>query len=168
LRQKSDGSLERVSRTPSLPESSAVLRALAGAVSDVIVVLDRDGRYLDVVSRRADLLVRPADELLGQTIHDVFPTEAADRFLGWIRQVLETRCNVEDECEVDIAGRRTWFASIVAPLGETSVIWASRGRRRPRLQQSPDGHLDERGPRARRPREPQRRSRGAGADQARV
>ena len=115
-----------MSSMPPLPESSAVLRALAGAVSDVIVVLDRDGRYLDVISRRADLLVRPADELLGQTLHDVFPAEAADRFLGWIRQVLETRCNVEDECEVDIAGRRTWFASIVAPLNETSVIWVAR------------------------------------------
>jgi PAS domain S-box-containing protein len=126
LREKSDGSQKRVSSTPPLPESSAVLRALAGAVSDVIVVLDRDGRYLDVISRRADLLIRPADELLGLTIHDVFPAETADMFVGWIRRVLETGCSVEDEYEIDIAGRRTWFAAIVAPLSETSVIWVAR------------------------------------------
>ena len=108
------------------PESGAVLRALAGAMSDVVVVLDRDGRYLDIVSRRADLLVRPASELLTRTMHDVFPVESADMFVGWIRQALDTGRSVEDEYEIDIAGRRTWFAAVVAPLTDASVIWIAR------------------------------------------
>jgi PAS domain S-box-containing protein len=115
-----------VSSTSPLPESSAVLRALTGAMSDVVVVLDRDGRYLDVVSRRADLLVRPVDELLGQTIHDTFPAEIANLFVDWIRRALDTQASVEEEYELDIAGRRTWFAGIVAPLGDTTVIWIAR------------------------------------------
>src|SRR5215207_3177701 len=73
-----------MSSAPPPLEAGAVLRALAGAISDVVVVLDRDGRYLDVVSRRAELLIRPASELLGRTIHDVFPRENADAFVRWI------------------------------------------------------------------------------------
>ena len=119
-------SQKRVSASSPLPESSAVLRALTGAMSDVIVVLDRDGRYRDVVSRRADLLVRPRDELLGRTVHDVFPTETATRFLGWIARTLDTGLSVEDEYEVEIAGRLTWFAAIVAPLTDDTVIWIAR------------------------------------------
>ena len=115
-----------MSSASTAPESGAVLRALAGAMSDVVVVLDRDGRYLDVVTRRADLLVRPANELLSRTIHDVFPADSADMFVRWIGQVLDTGRRVEDEYEVEIAGRRTWFAAVVAPLSATTVIWIAR------------------------------------------
>ena len=95
-------------------ESSTVLRALASAISDVVVVLDRDGRYLDVVSRREELLVRPADELVDRTIHDVFPAESAALFVRWIAQVLDSGCTVEREYEVEIGGQRTCFAAVVA------------------------------------------------------
>src|SRR5690349_382113 len=111
---------------PSHPDSDAVLRALAGAISDVVIVLDGDGRYLDILSKREDLLVRPACELLGRTIHDVFPSAAADRFVSWIRRAIESGRSVEDEYEVDIGGRRVCFAAIVAPLTEASVIWVAR------------------------------------------
>ena len=107
-------------------ESSGVLRALASAISDVVVVLDRDGRYLDVVSRRAELLVCPADELVGRTIRDVFPAESAALFVTWIAHVLDSGCTVEEEYEVEIGGKRMWFAAVVAPLTTTTVIWIAR------------------------------------------
>ena len=111
---------------PSLPESSAVLSALAGAISDVVVVLDRDGRYLDVVSRRGELLVRPVGELLGRTIHDIFPRERADVFARWIHHVLDTGRSVEDEYEIDINGRTVWFAATIASLTDATVLWIAR------------------------------------------
>ena len=96
LRESHTGSQKHVSDTRSLPESSAVLSALAGAISDVVIVLDRDGRYLDVVSRRGELLVRPVSELLGKTIHDVFPSGLADLFVRWLHDVLATGRSIED------------------------------------------------------------------------
>ena len=36
------------------------------------------------------VLIKPPEELLGQLIHDVFPKETADRFLGAIRQTLDS------------------------------------------------------------------------------
>ena len=111
---------------PSSFEPVSVLRGLADAISDVVVVLDRDGRYLDIVSRRGDLLVRPPDELLGRALHDFFPPTSAERFVQWIRQALDSGRSVEDEYEIDIAGRRVWFAAIVAPLAADRVIWVAR------------------------------------------
>ena len=115
-----------MSSAPSPFESGAVLRALAGAISDLVVVLDRDGRYLDVISKRPELLARPAEELIGRTLHNVFPARAADHFIRLIHQALETGRTVEDECEVDVGGRRMWFTSIITPLSDSTVVWISR------------------------------------------
>ncbi len=115
-----------MSNTASPVESGAILHALAGAVPDVLVVLDRDGRYVDVISRRSDLLVRPAEELRGRTLGDVFPPRAAEMFTRWIQHVLDTSHRMEEEYEVEIGGRPTWFAAIVAPLSATTVLWIAR------------------------------------------
>ena len=118
-----------MSTRPAAPpplESEAVLHALATAISDVVVVLDREGRFLDVVSRRAELLVKPPDELIGRRVHDVFPQASADLFVRWIARVLDTGRPVEDEYEVEIAGKSTWFAAVVASLTSTTVIWIAR------------------------------------------
>jgi PAS domain S-box-containing protein len=113
--------------SPASPvESGAILHALAGAVPDVLVVLDRDGRYVDVISRRSDLLVRPAEELLGRSLAGVFPPRTAEMFTRWIHHVLDTGHRVEEEYEVEIGGRPTWFAAIVAPLSATTVLWIAR------------------------------------------
>ncbi len=104
-------------------ESGAVLRALAGAISDAVVVLDRTGRYLDIVSRRAEVLVGSGREVVGGTVYDAFPSATADKFMRLVREALETKRTVEDECEID-GGR--WFASIITPLTDCTVVWIAR------------------------------------------
>jgi PAS domain S-box-containing protein len=112
---------------PASPvKSGAILHALAGAVPDVLVVLDHDGRYVDVISRRSDLLVEPAAELRGRSLAGVFPPRTAEMFTRWIHRVLDTGHRVAEEYEVEIGGRPTWFAAIVAPLSATTVLWIAR------------------------------------------
>jgi PAS domain S-box-containing protein len=102
------------------------LRTLVGAISDVALVLDRDGRYLDVLSQRGELLVKPATELIGRSIHDMFPPETAEIFVRWIREALDTGCPIAEDYEVDIGGRHTSFAAVVAPLKPGMVVWIAR------------------------------------------
>ena len=124
MRQPEAGSqTNAMSSAPSRLDSGAVLRALAGAISDAVVVLDRNGRYLDIVSRRADVLVGSGREVIGGTIFDAFSARAAELLLSVVRQALETGKTVEDECEVD-AGR--WIASTVTPLTDCTVVWVAR------------------------------------------
>src|SRR3954454_5292933 len=96
LHRQSNGCMSN----PASPvESGAILHALAGAIPDVLVVLDRDGRYVDVISRRGELLVKPAAELRGRFLSDVFPARAVAMFTRWIHHVLDTGQQVEDEYE---------------------------------------------------------------------
>jgi diguanylate cyclase (GGDEF)-like protein/PAS domain S-box-containing protein len=51
--------------------------AILQAIPDLLFEVDRDGRYLDYHSPRADLLVAPAEVLLGKTVHEMLPASAA-------------------------------------------------------------------------------------------
>ncbi|HEU4564878.1 MAG TPA: PAS domain S-box protein [Gemmatimonadaceae bacterium] len=107
-------------------ESEAELRALIGAMPDVILVLDGEGRYRKVLETGVSSLYRPPHELLGRRLHDVFPRERADAFLGYIRRALETGEPVEVEYALPIGGRSMWFDASIAPAGEDSVVWVAR------------------------------------------
>src|SRR5439155_24079959 len=61
------GTLERFRR------SEKKLRALLASMTDVILVLDRIGTYVEVVPTNPRLLYRPLAEMLGRRIADVFP-----------------------------------------------------------------------------------------------
>jgi len=72
-------------------DAAAELEALFAAMSDVILVLDVTGRYVKIAPTNAALLYRPAPELLGRTLHDVFEPALAEEYLQQIRSALERR-----------------------------------------------------------------------------
>ncbi|HMC55471.1 MAG TPA: PAS domain S-box protein [Gemmatimonadaceae bacterium] len=110
----------------ALQRAEARSRALIGAMQDVILVVDRDGRYMDVAPTAQDRLVRPADELLGRRIHEVFPRERADAFMAAVGRALETRQPVELAYDLEIRGERYFFESSYSPLPEDRVVIVAR------------------------------------------
>ena len=107
-------------------ESEAEWRALLGALNEVILVLDREGRYLKVAPTATNKLYRPADDLLGRTLHEVLPTAQADEFLRRIRQALAEGGLEEVEYSLEIDGREFWFRAIISPLDADRVVWMAR------------------------------------------
>lgn len=65
------------------------LNAISKAIPDLLLVLDEDGKYLEVFSGNENLLAMPKEQLIGNTLHDVLPKEQADFFLAWIRSVIK-------------------------------------------------------------------------------
>jgi len=112
--------------TPPLRESEAELQALFSAISDVILVLDADGRYVKIAPTSPSLLYRPAPELIGRTLHEVFDQENADKFLGYIRRALAARETVQAEYSLHIEGREVWFAAAISPMDDRRVVLVAR------------------------------------------
>jgi PAS domain S-box-containing protein len=107
-----------------LPESE--LHALFASMKDVVLVLDGDGRYLKVAPTDESLLIKPPDELLGKTLHEVFPQEQADMFLEYIWQTLQDHKTVSAEYELKIHDTEKWFSANISPIDEKSVVWVAR------------------------------------------
>src|SRR2546428_10114638 len=112
--------------TPPRRESEAELKALFSAISDVILVLDADGRYVKIAPTSPSLLYRPAPELIGRTLHEVFDQENADKFLGYIRRALAARETVQAEYSLHIEGREVWFAAAISPMDDRRVVLGAR------------------------------------------
>lgn len=95
-------------------------------MTDVILVLDSSGRYLKVAPSNTALLIRPPDQLLGRTLHEVFPEFTATLFLNYVREALDTRRPVQAEYRVELEGGDRWFAATISPMLEDSVVWIAR------------------------------------------
>jgi PAS domain S-box-containing protein len=128
---------ERKRVEAELQASEAELRALFAAMPDVILVLDAEGRYRKVAPTNPKLLYRSPTELIGKTLHEVFPLAQADAFLGHIQRALRTRQPVNIEYSLTIEGNEVWFEGAVSPMMEDSVIWVARDiTERKRAQQA--------------------------------
>jgi len=110
----------------ALQRAEARSRALIGAMQDVILVVDREGRYLDIAPTAQDRLIRPAAELLGRRLHEVFPRERADFFMAAVSRALETRQPVELAYDLEIRGERYFFEATYSPLPEDRVVIVAR------------------------------------------
>jgi PAS domain S-box-containing protein len=106
--------------------SEVELRALFEAMTDVILILDAEGRYLKVAPTVPSLLYKPPAEMLGKTVHEIFSLEQADEFLGHIRRALQTRRTVNFEYSLQIGHRQMWFDCAISPMLEDKVVWVAR------------------------------------------
>ncbi len=111
---------------PVARDADAELEALFAAIDDVILVLDADGRYVKIAPTNPSLLYRPAAELLGKTLREVFDPTQAEQFMEYIRTALTTRTTVHFEYSLPIAGREVWFSGAISPMSRDQVVLVGR------------------------------------------
>src|SRR5437762_13800817 len=111
---------------PATRNADAELEALFAAINDVILVLDAEGRYVKIAPTNPALLYRPAGELLGKTLREVFDPAQAEQFMEYIRTALETRTTVHFEYSLSIAGREVWFSGAISPMSSDQVVLVGR------------------------------------------
>lgn len=119
---------ERKWAEEALRSKMSELRALFAAMTDVIFVFDGQGRFLKIAPTNPDpaLLWKPAPELFGKTLHEVFEQEEADTFLSYIQRAINTGQTVNVEYSLPTGGAEFWFAASISPTQSDSVVWVAR------------------------------------------
>jgi two-component system cell cycle sensor histidine kinase/response regulator CckA len=110
----------------SLKASEAELLALLAAISDVIFVIDTQGRFLGLAPTDPTHLYKTASEMVGKTLHELFPQPKADMFLGHIGRVLEEGRTKRLEYNLEVEGFELWFEGSVSPMSKSTVVWVAR------------------------------------------
>ncbi|MCL5611548.1 MAG: PAS domain S-box protein [Chloroflexi bacterium] len=110
----------------ALTASEAELSAIFASMPDVVLVLDRDGRYLKIAPTNPDLLHQPAEMLLGTCMHEVYSRQKADELVGHIREALDKKQTIRFEYALLIGDHITWFSGTTSPLTADTVVWVGR------------------------------------------
>ena len=97
--------------------TAARLHAITQAIPDVLLVLDAQGRYVEVLSPNDSALVASAPVLVGQRLHDVLPAEQAERFMQLIRDTLQSGQTHSVEYEMQTLSGLRQFEGRTQPLG---------------------------------------------------
>ncbi len=113
---------QRKQTEEELKKSEAELRALFLAMRDVVIVYDREGHYLRVAPTNASLLFKPADEMIGKSLHEVLPSRQANLLLQHIQTSLDKQETVSLDYNLYINDREVWFSGAISPLLEDTVI----------------------------------------------
>ena len=101
----------------ALRESETKLKDFVQAVPDISMIIDEDGRYIEVFDSGYKQLKRPKEELSGRTLHQRFPAKDADSILRQIRQTISSgmpQCLIH---EIEIEGKKRFFEGRTAPMG---------------------------------------------------
>ena len=90
------------------------LNATLAAIPDLMFEVGLDGTYHDFHSVSDSLLVAPAPSLLGKTISDVMPAEAAGTTLSALHEANETGVSHGRQIRLDVPEGVRWFELSIA------------------------------------------------------
>lgn len=119
--------LDRAKNQEALAKSEADLRVLFSSMEDVVLVVDKDARYVRIAPTNPGRLLRPPDELLGKRMRDVVMNqETADLFEEAVTRTLKTNEAVQIEYKLPIADGTYWFLANLTKLDDENVFWVAR------------------------------------------
>jgi PAS domain S-box-containing protein len=108
-------------RTADLRRSENRVRAIVNALPDLLFVIDRDGRYIEIVTENPRLLFREAHDMLGRTFSEVLPAPVAGLLLDVVRKTVDTGRNQTVEYALEVQSGPLWFE------GRTSLLPSEPG-----------------------------------------
>ncbi|GAG11150.1 unnamed protein product, partial [marine sediment metagenome] len=104
----------------ALRESEEQYRLLVEHTGMPITIFDREGRCLFSNQIAAQNLGLTPEGLVGKTLHDLFPKEAADRLVGQLSEILDTGIGIQTENLLETTTGKRWFWSILQPVQASS------------------------------------------------
>jgi PAS domain S-box-containing protein len=113
---------ERGRAAEAVRASEARYRALVEAVPDLLLVLDREGTCLDFSAGRPELLVAGPERLVGRTLHQVLPPDAAEPLMAALREALRTGEVQTVEYRLGLDGGTSYFEARLAPDERGGVL----------------------------------------------
>ena len=90
--------------------------AVLNAIPDLLFELDHAGRYLNIHTPRTDLLAVPPEGLLGKTLAEVLPPEAAEVCMSALREADEKGTSTGKQIELQLLQGASWFELSVSRM----------------------------------------------------
>ncbi|WP_406624458.1 EAL domain-containing protein [Acidovorax sp. SDU_ACID1] len=117
---------KRLATEQALRATAARLHAITQAIPDLLLVIDDEGRCMDVLSPDDTLLAAEAHAPIGQRLHDVLPATLADSGLALIREALRTGRTLGIEYALETRAGLRYFEGRAQRMDATSAVFLAR------------------------------------------
>ena len=104
----------------ALKISDERLGTVVDSISEVIILLDEDGRYIDIITGSEELLYNEREKIIGLLLHDALPKDIADAGLKAIKKAIKTSKTQTIEYKLDVPAGERWFEGRISPLKSKS------------------------------------------------
>ncbi len=114
---------ERISAEVRMQELNADLDATLRAIPDMLFELDQNGQYINAWANNPELLVAQQEHLLGRTVSEILPPEAAATVLSALREAGEKGYAHGQIIRLELPDGNKWFelsTSIKATTNDTA------------------------------------------------
>jgi len=105
-------------RTSEILATQQQLQATLRAIPDLMFELGLDGRYYSAYSAQPELLYRPADEVMGKTVTETMPSEAALVVMSALQEANEESLSTGKQFMLPLADGEHWFELSVSRKSE--------------------------------------------------
>lgn len=130
-----------------LKDSENQLRSLFNAMTDAVMEIDYEGKYIYFAPTKPDLMFLPTGDAIGKTFHDIFPEQQADQYLTFIRNCLDDNEPKSIEYPLEIDNNTYWFEGRAVPKTANTVMFiahdiTNRRKANHALRQSEKNHKE--------------------------
>lgn len=109
------------------------LKAIFGAMNDLIIEFNRKGQYIKVAPTNESLLVLPREQLIGKSLYEVFDKETADFFMHAVKKCFETKQLVVIDYPLVINNKNLWFQARLTYISSDAVLYAANDNTQQKL-----------------------------------
>lgn len=110
----------------SLRQSRRQMQSVLDTMSELVLVLDTDGRYVQVATPRHPGLIAPAEQLMGRSIRETLDEELSTHLLAVIREALTSDETRHINYHIRIEDQVHWFDATVSPMQQDRVLLVAR------------------------------------------
>ncbi|MEM8640172.1 MAG: PAS domain S-box protein [Cyanobacteria bacterium P01_G01_bin.54] len=110
----------------ALQASEQQMRAIFAAMTDLVVIRDRQGHCLEVAPTQATQALASEQELLASTLEDVVEPDEVAVLHQAIETTLDQQCTQQLQYQRLQGNGKTWLDARLSPLTDESVVWVAR------------------------------------------
>ncbi|MGM0379762.1 MAG: PAS domain S-box protein [Bacillota bacterium] len=108
--------LDRVYAQRKITEQKEFLSTILKSIPEIIILLDKEGNYLNIWASNSDDLVDDKDKLIGKNVVDVLPQNIADKILRYCKIVYKNKKQKSFDYKLNINGQEKYFDAIFSPI----------------------------------------------------
>ena len=105
--------------------SESKVRAVFEAMTDIVLVLDRQGN-IEVLPTNMAQFIEPGCDIVSLTIDHFFDDDNPDDWWMLVQQVLETQQTLNFDYSLTVGERQIWFSACISLFSKNAVIWVAR------------------------------------------